>query len=186
MQIIPPISEKHENNSALYKATAQLIVRNVQKIKDVGLYKCYVEDNSNNRNSAVLRVQKILGPHDYFIEMKEPTGKYTLTVESANNNNNRGSIAKWYVKFLGHPKPTLVWRDLHGNEIPWSTVEDHTRKFDAFIAKDSTTLKIHHPKIGDSGFYTLYADNGRIQKEEKFQLLVKGIAQSPMSMKKTL
>lgn len=63
MRIIPPISEKHENNSALYKATGQLIVRDVQKIKDVGVYKCFVEDNSNNRNSAVLRVQKILGKY---------------------------------------------------------------------------------------------------------------------------
>lgn len=63
MEIIPPTSEKHENNSALYTATGQLIVRNVQKTKDVGIYKCYVEDNSNNRNSAVLRVQKILGKY---------------------------------------------------------------------------------------------------------------------------
>lgn len=115
------------------------------------------------------------GPQDYFIDLKEPTGKYSVTVESANNSKNRGSIAKWYVRFSGHPKPTLVWRDLHGNEIPWSTVEDHSRKFDAFLTKDSTTLNIYHPKIGDSGFYTLYADNGRIQKEEKFELLVKGI-----------
>lgn len=95
-------------------------------------------------------------------------------MESANSKTGKVSIANWFVKFLGHPKPTLVWRDLHGNEIPWSTVEDHSRKFDAFIGKDSTTLKIHHPKIGDSGYYTLSADNGRMQKEQKFQLLVKG------------
>lgn len=109
--------------------------------------------------------------------MKEPAEKYILTVESANNkniHNERSSVAKWFVKYAGHPKPTLVWRDLHGNEIPWSTFEDHNRKFDAFIDKDSTTLKIHHPKIGDSGAYILYADNGRIQKEQKFELFVKG------------
>lgn len=63
MEIKPPISEKHESNSALYKATGQLIVSNVQKTKDIGVYKCFVEDNSSNRNSAVWRVQKIIGKY---------------------------------------------------------------------------------------------------------------------------
>lgn len=105
-----------------------------------------------------------------------------MTVESSNNKINknnkkdRSSIAKWFVKYVGHPRPTLVWRDLHGNEIPWSSFEDQNRKFDAFIDKDSTILNIYNPKIGDSGFYTLYADNGKIKKEEKFQLLVKGMS----------
>lgn len=67
MQIIPPISEKHENNSALYKATGKLIVSNLQKTKDAGIYKCFVEDNSNNRNSAILNVLKILGKYKLYL-----------------------------------------------------------------------------------------------------------------------
>lgn len=89
--------------------------------------------------------------------------------------HNRSIPANWLVKYAGHPTPTLVWRDVHGNEIPWSTTEDFSRKFDAFIDKRSTTLRIHNPRITDSGYYTLYADNERVQKEQKFQLLVKGI-----------
>lgn len=61
MQIIPPVSEKHDKNDALYKATGRLIVYNLDKIKDVGIYKCLVEDDSKNRNSATLNVLKILG-----------------------------------------------------------------------------------------------------------------------------
>lgn len=108
--------------------------------------------------------------------MKEPNERYTLIINSTNkSHSNRTHTANWYVKYAGHPAPTLVWRDMHGNEIPWSTTEDLNRKIDAFVDKRSTTLKIHNPKIGDSGHYTLYADNGRIQKEQKFQLLVKGV-----------
>lgn len=33
-------------------------------------------------------------------------------------------------------------------------------------------MKIRNPRVSDSGYYTLYADNGRIQKEQKFQLQV--------------
>lgn len=63
MQIIEPVSEKHENNSGLYKATGKLIVYNLDKTKDAGIYKCLVEDNSENRNSATLNVLKILGKY---------------------------------------------------------------------------------------------------------------------------
>lgn len=205
MQIILPILEKHENNSTVYNATGRLVVNNVQKTKDAGVYKCFVEDESGNLNSGVWRVQKILGKyskyyhimtsncfemytflswplmfsfvgdHEYFIEFNEPLEKLdTLIVESSTNNNDITHMAKWYIRFSGYPKPTLVWLDLHGNEIPWSTIEDRNRKFNAIIEEDSTSLKIHHPKISDSGYYTLYADNGQIQKEQKFQLLVKG------------
>lgn len=178
MQIIPPISEKHENNAALYKATGKLIVSRLQKDKDAGRYKCTVEDNSDNRNSATLHVLKILGPHEYFLDLKEPNDRYTLIVNSSlHTAHTRANVsANWLVKYAGYPTPTLVWHDVHGNEIPWSSDEDTSRKFNAFLEKRSTILKIHSPRITDSGYYTLSADNERLQKEQKFQLLVKGIS----------
>lgn len=128
-------------------------------------------------------IQNFSGPQDYFIELKEPSNKLTVVLNSTssfdpNDPKARGgsNVAKWIIKYLGHPAPTVVWRDLHGNDIPWSTTEDKTHKLVAIIDKISTTLKINSPKIGDSGYYTLFADNGRVQKEQKFQLLVRGIA----------
>lgn len=78
------------------------------------------------------------------------------------------------MKYSGHPVPTLVWRDTHGNEIPWSVEDDKSRKIVATKDKTSTTLRIKDPKINDSGNYTLFADNDKMQKEQQFQLLVKG------------
>lgn len=108
------------------------------------------------------------GPGEYFIDMKEPNEKYVLTLNSTKRE------AKWLVKYSGHPFPALVWRDPRGNEIQWSTKEDKSRKFEATFDKRSTTLKIRNPKIGDSGNYVLHADNGRIQKDQEFKLLVRG------------
>lgn len=82
--------------------------------------------------------------------------------------------AKWYVKYAGHPTPTLVWHDNRDMEIPWSPVEDSTRKLDAIKDGKSTTLKIRNPKIGDSGTYVLKANNGEKSAEKIFQLFVKG------------
>lgn len=81
---------------------------------------------------------------------------------------------QWHAKYSGHPIPKIVWRDIRGNEIPWSLSEDKSRKYEATKDDKSTTLKIRNPKIGDSGFYTLYGDNDQKHEERKFQLLVKG------------
>lgn len=198
MQVIPPISEKHEKDAALYRATGKLIINNLQKKKDLGYYKCIVVDDLHNRNQFLLKLGKIIGkyynhgmkrsfyykifmiqifpgPHDYFIDLKEPTNRLTVTVKSANKTTEKPLVAKWLVKYVGHPTPTVVWRDLHGNEVPWITTEDFSRKLNAFIDGPTTTLKINDPRITDSGYYTLYADNGRLQKDQKFQLLVQGI-----------
>lgn len=77
-------------------------------------------------------------------------------------------------KYTGYPIPKIVWRDIRGNEIPWSLSEDKSRKYEATKDDKTTTFKIRNPKIGDSGFYILHGDNGQKQEEKKFQLLVKG------------
>ena len=127
-----------------------------------------VEDNSSNRNSDTLNVVTILAAGESFINITEPSGKYNAEITS-----NKKEM-KWFVKYSGHPFPKLVWRDIRGFEIPWSVEEDKTRRIEAIKDKRTTTLKIRNPKISDSGNYTLYAANGKMEKEQKFQLLVKG------------
>lgn len=115
----------------------------------------------------MLSLTLLTEPEEWFIDLKEPNNRYTLVLNSTKRE------AKWYVKYSGHPVPTLVWHDVHGNEISWSTTEDKSRKFEATLEKRSTTLKIRNPKITDSGNYVLKANNGKKQKEQQFQLLVR-------------
>lgn len=189
-----------DNHPEQFQAVGTLFVNNLDKTKDAGFYQCLVKDKSDTGNSATLNVIKILGivlvsntlnitidvpihfeefkfclflpagANESFINITEPSGKYNSEL-SANQKE-----AKWYVKYSGHPTPTLMWRDVQGREIPWSNDDgsNPNRKYEATQDKRSTTLKIRNPQIGDSGYYTLYASNGQIQKEQKFQLLVKG------------
>lgn len=64
----------------------------------------------------------------------------------------------------------MIWRDREGDEIPWSTVSQKGCKYEAIRNKQSVTLKIKDIRTTDTGDYTLYADNGRVQKEQKFHL----------------
>lgn len=114
-------------------------------------------------------IHKCKGAHESFINITEPSGKYKSEVPSTRKE------VKWFVKYSGHPFPTLVWHDTRGNEIPWSVEDDKNRKFVATKDKASTTLKIKNPRISDSGFYTLFASNDKMHREQQFQLLVKGI-----------
>lgn len=45
----------------MYYVVSQLIVENLDKTKDIGAYKCVVEDDSTNRNAAELNIVDILG-----------------------------------------------------------------------------------------------------------------------------
>lgn len=40
---------------------SRLIVRNLDKIKDIGTYKCLAEDDAINENSAEMNIVDILG-----------------------------------------------------------------------------------------------------------------------------
>lgn len=51
--------EKHSNIP--YIAINQLIVRDLNKAKDLGLYKCVVEDNLKHQRSAKFKLNIILG-----------------------------------------------------------------------------------------------------------------------------
>lgn len=59
-QIVEPIAQAHSNEN-FYYAVSQLIVKNLDKSKDIGTYKCLVEDDSTNHNYAEINIADILG-----------------------------------------------------------------------------------------------------------------------------
>lgn len=107
---------------------------------------------------------QLVGIQEPFIDLIEPIGKYNLRVTPKIRE------IKWIVNVRGYPTPKLVWRDHDGDEIPWTRVNQKGCKYEAIQNEQSVTLKIKDLHIGDTGDYVLYADNGHIQKEQKFHL----------------
>lgn len=192
----------HSNNR--YKTVSKLIVRNLNKTKDIGRYECFVQNKYDSKKhlSKILNVIDILGKYFKYENIRNNlTFKsntmiyYALFLISIGANgsfidiisggvhlpmNPNRKEATFSAKYTGIPIPTIFWRDINGNPIPWSKTENKTRKYEALKfdkkLKTSTTLRIRAPKTSDSGFYTLCANNGQIQKEQKFELLVKGVS----------
>lgn len=73
------------------------------------------------------------------------------------------------IAFIGYPTPKINWLDNHGNYIK------RYSKFDSFHLDRWAELTISYPGINDSGNYTFHADNGRMQREHKFELLIEGM-----------
>lgn len=90
--------------------------------------------------------------------------------------------AKWHVKYSGNPHPNVVWKDSHGNEIPWTQTIDENGKFDVMHDNRTTTLRIRNLRISDSGNYTLNADNGLQKNIKAFELLVYGEKKSKINL----
>lgn len=157
------MAQNHPNDN-LYYAVSQLIVENLDKTKDIGAYKCLIEDDIMNHSAAELNIVDILGAQESFIDIIESNGKYNLRVTPKIRE------VKWVVDVRGHPDPKLVWRDREGDEIPWTTGNHKGCKYEAIQNKQSVTLKIKDIRTTDTGDYTLYADNGRVQKQQKFHL----------------
>lgn len=92
--------------------------------------------------------------------------------------SSKQSSVKWYLRYASYPPiESLLWRDVRGNEIPWITDTDMNpqRKLEARIEEDrKIILSIRNININDSGFYRLYANNGKMEKELKMELRVKG------------
>lgn len=148
-------------------AVGQLKVRNVKET-DKGRYVCLVEDNANHSNKLTLNVLRILAANDSFINIEDSSGKFVL--EMAANKPE----AKWYVKYAGYPRTTIVWHDPNKNEIPWRQSENKENKIEAMNFGSSTILKIRNPTIRDSGIYNLVAKNERKEKKQEFTLYVRG------------
>lgn len=142
------------------------------KKEDAGYYGCIVEDNANHSSKFTLNVRQILFANESFIDINEKTNKYVLDLPA-----NKPE-AKWYADYAGYPTTTIVWRDPNQNEIPWTQIDKKDNKIVAMLENSSTILKIRYPKISDSGTYTLYARNERMEKKQEFKLFVKGEQES--------
>lgn len=59
--VIQPIHKTNVEHPELFNAVGGLVVNHLDRFKDVGIYKCTVDDHSYNRNSAMLSVVQILG-----------------------------------------------------------------------------------------------------------------------------
>lgn len=108
-----------------------------------------------------------LEPSIQFVEL---SGSYSLVLQI-------DEAAKWVVDIQSFPPGPIFnawWTDNHGVRIPWSYQEDHEKVATLFDNK-TTTLTISYPRIADLGNYTLFVDNGRVQKQQTFQLLIKGM-----------
>lgn len=194
-RIIEPIAQNHPYNNLFY-AVSQLLVGNLDKGKDIGAYKCLVADDAMNRHAAEINIVDIFGKfvgvawnkcdtnsisstvglftisgtQESFIDIIEPNGKYNMRVTPKIHE------VKWVVDVRGSPAPTLIWRDREGDDIPWSNGNQKGCKYEAIANKQSVTLKIKDIRTTDTGDYTLYADNGRVQKQQKFHLDVLNIS----------
>uniref|UniRef100_A0A1B0CBA7 Ig-like domain-containing protein n=2 Tax=Lutzomyia longipalpis TaxID=7200 RepID=A0A1B0CBA7_LUTLO len=76
-----PTKEFSTTDKTLQIGRSRLIVNNVDRAKDKGLYVCKVTDHSKKSNSDNKRIT-ILDPNQGFINMSEPSGRYTIKTNS--------------------------------------------------------------------------------------------------------
>lgn len=143
-------------------------IKNVDRVKDSGVYKCEVGD-SNSRNNDKITIT-VLDVGESVIEITEPTNRYVVEISSRNRE------VKFSARVTGHPHPESKWYDNRGVEIPYSPVSDKKSKHEIQNLEYSTILIIRNPDLSDFGNYTIRASNGVIEKEKQFRLIVKGMA----------
>lgn len=156
--------EKSQGTTETY--VKRMRIKNVDRVKDSGVYKCEVGD-SNSKNNDKMTIT-VLGEGESVIEIAEPTNRYVVEISSKNRD------VRFSAKVIGHPKPESKWYDNRGNEITYSPVSDKKSKHEIQIMDYSTILIIRNPDLGDFGNYTVKASNGVIEKEKQFRLIVKG------------
>lgn len=110
-------------------------------------------------------------PDDTFINITEPSGKYDFEVSSQQNQ------VQWYLKYASYPSiETLEFRDKNKEVVPWMSGfdTDTRKKIEAKRESRRITVLIRNISIADSGTYTLYANNGKMDRERRIELKVKG------------
>lgn len=85
-----------------------------------------------------------------------------------------GGDIEWFVDYVGMPKPSIVWFDNYGNEIPWARPGRENGKFIATKEENLTRLKIRNLSENSTGFYLVRASNRYKTKQHVFQLVVGG------------
>uniref|UniRef100_A0A6B2EPK2 Putative vascular endothelial growth factor receptor 1-like isoform x3 n=1 Tax=Phlebotomus kandelakii TaxID=1109342 RepID=A0A6B2EPK2_9DIPT len=159
-----PFRDFSPSDNNLQIGLSKLIINNMDKAKDQGLYFCKVTDHSNKSNSNNKRIT-VLDPNQGFINMSEPSGRYTIKT-----NSNRPSV-QWIIHYTGYPRPIyLSWYDNQGKEIPtWGDVED---KYKVTIRDNDCVFQIKRIELKDSGEYTLKAYNTMVDRNITVKLIV--------------
>ncbi|GAB0098867.1 vascular endothelial growth factor receptor 1 [Sergentomyia squamirostris] len=159
-----PTKEISNLDKTMQIGRSTLIINNIDKHKDQGLYICRVTDhtgksNSNNKNII------ILNPNQGFINISEPSGRYSIKVNSSR------SMVQWMIHYNGYPKPiTLTWYDNHGEPIStWGDVND---KYNITIKENECIFRINRIVLRDSGEYTLKAYNTLVEQSLTVKLIV--------------
>lgn len=161
-----PYRDDQKSQAKTETFVKRIRIKNVDRNKDSGVYKCEVGD-TNTKNNDKMAIT-ILGENESVIEIAEPTNRYVVEISSRNRD------VKFSAKVTGHPKPESKWYDNRGIEIPYSPVSDKKSKHEIQFVDYSTILIIRNPDLGDFGNYTVKASNGMIEKEKQFRLIVKG------------
>lgn len=153
-----------------------LTVKNLDKKKDAGTYKCIVH-RGNKTYTENLNVDKILGEHP-ILEVNETrsnlqflfnkidmfTGSQDFYINLIASNILETKInaesGVLVAKYAGYPKPILNWRDPNGTIITDG----------GYIYTDErlTQLTLSNAKFGN---YTLLASNGQLRKEKQIRLI---------------
>ncbi|XP_059619407.1 vascular endothelial growth factor receptor 1 isoform X2 [Phlebotomus argentipes] len=159
-----PTKEFSPSDNTMQIGRSKLIINNMDKAKDQGLYICKVTDHSSKSNSNNKRIT-ILDPNQGFINMSEPSGRYTIKT-----NSNRPSV-QWIIHYTGYPRPIyLAWYDNQGKEIPsWGDVED---KYTVTIRDNECIFRIKRIELKDSGEYMLKAYNTMVDRNITVKLIV--------------
>lgn len=172
------------------------MVDKLDPTKDIGTYKCMIKAG-DREGLAQLDVTRIIGKflvstshetepqviiciadrNDTFIDI---IGDYELEV----NSKQPEAIIK--LEYLSYPPiESMMWRDVHGTEIPWSALDINqgptNEKFDARRTTQRITLTIRDLVIADAGEYALQASNGRMKTEKKIMLRVRGNFESHLA-----
>lgn len=170
-------------------------MKNLNHTKDSGPYKCTVSNaNSKKTRTATIRISVtgngkwVKCGFDWSLFWTLSKIQYSLNwfwigenstfINITTNKSKIQSIlseeVNWHATCVGNPVPKVIWRDNHGNDIPMSSTENRTTKFEATQRGSMISLKIRRPTIADVGYYILWADNGKMTKTEQFELIIKG------------
>ncbi|XP_037049515.1 vascular endothelial growth factor receptor 1-like isoform X2 [Bradysia coprophila] len=156
--------QNHPTRRSLQIATSAILIGNVDKVMDEGVYECEAIDELRSKSVDRIFIE-ILEKDDDALDIQAMDGIYGIEIKS-------GQVAIWKVKYKGRPKPTIDWYNPMGNII---LPDDKDENYEVKVTEDFTVLKIWMAKLDDSGSYTLKASNGVSSMEKKFELRVKGV-----------
>ncbi|XP_031632055.1 neuroglian-like [Contarinia nasturtii] len=174
VKVLDPLKENcasNENGREKCDLIYRLIVKNVNKNKDQGLYRCTLKDDEFIIDSATLNVTNILAICDTFVN---------ITLRSGANStlsSNESSVT-WIAEIFGYPNPSFSWYSNNGDEIPWESKNNTNLSFTSTEHCKIITLTKSNLTVRQSGIYPLIAENGHVEEKnkkiEKFSLQIQG------------